>query len=472
MIFTSYTYLVFLAFASVVHWLSPQAARKWILVVLSYVFYCAWHWEYAFLLLGVSLFNWRFGILLSRRGGNERLLSIGIAVNLAPLLYFKYTGFLVRTVNDVLAHAAADPFRVPQILLPLGVSFFTFQGVAYLVDVATGERPFAHCSEFLLFKGFWPQLIAGPIIRPGEIRTQIEVPRVLSYEDISTGLTRIGVGVFKKVVLADNLAPTVDLVFGACQQARLVDALVGLAGFGLQIYFDFSAYSDIAIGSARLFGFRFPENFDWPYLASNPRAFWEHWHMTLSRWIRDYVFTPLAFALRGRRGYLPAVVLISMAICGLWHGAAWTFVLWGVWHGVLLLAGEGIRQSAVRRGLGSGRLAAALGSGATLAAVFAGWALFRAKDVADAGALLGAIGGARGGLRPGVLRENAVLFVGLVIASTILVHLLRSRGGMIARPFAAWRRASPVLLPILYAFALALTIAADQGSRAFVYFQF
>jgi alginate O-acetyltransferase complex protein AlgI len=471
-IFTSYTYVLFLALAFGVHWLAPDRMRKWVLVVLSYVFYCSWRWEYAFLLLGVSLFNWRYGLLLSRRDVSARLLGFGIVANLAPLLYFKYTGFFVQSLNDVVRLTGAESFRVPQILLPLGLSFFTFQGVAYLVDVTTGEAPFRRCSDFLLFKGFWPQLIAGPIIRPAEMREQIEGRRRLGYDDVSEGLKRIVCGFLKKVVLADNLAATVELVFTHGAKPGMVDSVVGLAGFGLQIYFDFSAYSDIAIGSARLFGFRFPENFDWPYLASSPRAFWERWHMTLSRWIRDYLFTPMAFSLRDRRAWLPVAVLGSMAICGLWHGAAWTFVVWGVWHGLMLVAGEAAGRWTSTSGLGRGRLGPVLGWTVTLCGVFAGWAFFRAQNIADAVSLLTSVVRFEGGLRPRLVRENAVLFVALIAAGTAAVHLLKASEWKLARPLAAWHRVPPLVLPVLYALAVAVVIVADRGSRAFVYFQF
>jgi alginate O-acetyltransferase complex protein AlgI len=472
LIFTSYTYILFLATAFALHWLVPERWRKWTLIGLSYVFYCAWRWEYAFLLLGVSLFNWRYGLLLSRRGERPGLLGLGVAVNLAPLLYFKYTGFFVQSLSDVAGLAGAGPFRVPQILLPLGISFFTFQGIAYLVDVATGETPFRRAPDFLLFKGFWPQLIAGPIIRPAEIREQIEGRRCLEYGDVSEGLRRIVLGFLKKVVLADNLAPTVEMVFAHGARPGMVDSAVGLVGFGLQIYFDFSAYSDIAIGSARLFGFRFPENFDWPYLASSPRAFWERWHMTLSRWIRDYLFTPMAFTLRDRRAWLPVAVVGSMAICGLWHGAAWTFVVWGVWHGLMLLSGEAVRSLTAGRRVTRGLAGTLAGWSLTTAGVLAGWALFRAESLGDAAAMLTSILTLDGGLRPRVLRENAVLFVAVIAAGTALVHAWRALRWRPAVWAAAWGQVSPVALPALYALAVAVVIVADRGSRAFVYFQF
>ena len=275
----------------------------------------------------MSLFNWAYARRVVSKVESTGVLIAGIAVNLAPLLYFKYTGFFLSNMVSAanLCWGPDGTLRLPDIILPLGISFFTFQGIAYLVDVASGEEPFESASDFLLFKGFWPQLIAGPIIRPGEIREQILGERALGYENFSFGCRRILHGFFKKVVLADTLAPFVDMVYLPGAAPNAVDAAVGTLAFGLQIYFDFSAYSDIAIGTARLFGFVFPENFDWPYLSRSPQEFWARWHMTLSRWIRDYVFTPMTFAFRDRPSTAMVWLLVAMVVCGFWHGAQWTF---------------------------------------------------------------------------------------------------------------------------------------------------
>ena len=303
-------------------------------------------------MLAVSLFNWAYGRFVLPKASSAKPLALGVLVNLAPLLYFKYTNFAIANAAaalDLLGFNVSAP--VLAIVLPLGISFFTFQGIAYLIDVASGEEPFVRLEDFLLFKAFWPQLIAGPIIRPAEIREQIETPRPLDYDLFAEGATRILYGFFKKVVIADMLAPTVELVFAPSAAPAFVDVVTGILGFGLQIYFDFSAYSDIAIGTARLFGFVFPENFNWPYTARSPQDFWRRWHMTLSRWIQDYVFTPLNFATRGNPRLGGLWLVVAMAICGLWHGAQWTFVLWGVWHGVLLLSNQTFLKRFFSQGL-------------------------------------------------------------------------------------------------------------------------
>jgi alginate O-acetyltransferase complex protein AlgI len=477
MIFTSYTYVAFLMAAFVLHWSLPRSWRKPLLILASYAFYCSWKWQYGFLLLGLSLFNWAYGRWVMARPSGARWLPLGIVTNLAPLLYFKYAHFLAANSASLLQlFGGPGQLEIPSIVLPLGISFFTFQGMAYLIDVAAGDAPFPRLIDFLLYKGFWPQLLAGPIIRPAEIRDQILGDRTLRYADVACGGRRILSGLFKKVVLADTLAPFVDSVFVAGASPNAVDSVVGTLAFGLQIYLDFSAYSEIAIGSARLFGFVFPENFRWPYAAGSPREFWNRWHMTLSRWIRDYLFTPMSFSLRSRPRLVPLAVLAAMAICGLWHGAAWTFVLWGLWHGVLLIlgqvAGRVFGPAAGRPAGRAGRARSFLGWTLTFSAVTAGWALFRAPSVAAAWNILASVLTWKGGLRPAILRENAVLFV-LVLFLALLAaqfgsRALRARLERVRHAGLALRIARPVVYTLL----ILSVIVFDKAARAFVYFQF
>jgi alginate O-acetyltransferase complex protein AlgI len=481
MIFTSYTYVAFLLAAFLVHWSLPERARKPFLLVASYVFYGSWDARYTLLLFGVSLFNWAYGRFVVARTGSSssRALAAGVLVNLIPLLYFKYTGFLVTNVASI-AHLLgfAGAPAVPSIVLPLGISFFTFQGIAYLVDVAAGEEPFDKPLDFLLYKAFWPQLIAGPIVRPGEIREAIVNPRAVAHDDLAHGGQRILLGFFKKAVLADSVGPVVDLVFAPGAQPHFLDAVVGIVGFGVQIYMDFSAYSDIAIGSARLFGFVFPENFDNPYLARSPQEFWNRWHMTLSRWIRDYVFTPLNFAARRRPWMSHVFLVLAMAGCGLWHGAQWTFVLWGVWHGVLLVLGQtALRGVFARPAGGAGarsetRARKLVPWALTMALVLLGWVLFRAPSPGQALDVYRALFTFRGGVRPALVRENGAL----VVAASALV--------VMAAPFAAGalrrleeRLGRGALAPRLaraaaYCVLVTLAIVFDSDAKAFVYFQF
>jgi alginate O-acetyltransferase complex protein AlgI len=306
------------------------------------------------------------------------------------------------------------------------------------------------------------------------MRDQIISPRTLDYADVAEGCQRILFGFFKKVALADNLAPAVEMVFFSNSPANALDAITATLGFGMQIYFDFSAYTDIAVGTARLFGFRLPENFNWPYLSGSPREFWNRWHMTLSFWIRDYLFTPMMFASRRRPGLAPLWLLIAMALCGLWHGAAWTFVLWGIWHGVLLAANATVLKNAFPPPDEALKakvsvIRNALGMVATFVLVNIGWILFRARSLAQALSLMHAIAIFRGRLRPSILRENDVLLVGFVFAGLMVAQIIQSvHGTMPVLP----RWSLPILRPALYALMIVTIIVADREAQAFVYFQF
>jgi alginate O-acetyltransferase complex protein AlgI len=475
MIFTSYTYIAFLAIAFLIYWLLPIRWRNPFLIIASYVFYASWKWQFGFLLLALSVFNWAYGRWVLAQRESTSALSLGVAVNLSALLYYKYAGFFVAN-----AAAVADLFGAHwhpsfgDIILPLGISFFTFQGIAYLFDVATGDEPLTSFSEFLLFKALWPQLIAGPIVRLGEMREQLAPRRSIDYDDVAYASQRILYGFLKKVVFADNIAPAVELVFSSTAVPNAIDAVTGIIGFGLQIYFDFSAYSDIAIGSARLFGFRFPENFDWPYLAKSPQEFWNRWHMTLSRWIRDYLFTPLTFSMRRRPKLAPISLLVAMALCGLWHGARWTFVIWGIWHGILLLLNQTVlRPFFPTPGRPMSRARSFAAWLVTLTLVFAGWLLFRATSLQQALVFAESIVTLRGGLRPTILRENWILMIGLVFAGLLLVQLLRGAWnraqGRFGDTIARW---APRLAPVAYCLIILAVIIFDQEAKAFVYFQF
>jgi D-alanyl-lipoteichoic acid acyltransferase DltB (MBOAT superfamily) len=473
MIFTSYTYVAFLLLVFLLHWSMPVSWRKPLLIAASYVFYCSWRWEFGFLLLGVSLFNWSYGRFVLPRWPTLPLLLLGVAANLTPLIYYKYTGFFIQNAAAV-AHWLGSGWVPPSlsILLPLGISFFSFQGIAYLVDIATGEEPLERLSDFLLFKSFWPQLIAGPIVRLHEMRKQLETPRSIDYEDLAAGCQRILFGFFKKVVLADNLAPSVDMVYLFQGTANAADAAVGILGFGMQIYFDFSAYSDIAIGSARLFGYRFPENFNWPYLAASPQEFWNRWHMTLSSWIRDYVFTPLTFLSRSHPSLGTLWLVVAMALCGLWHGAQWTFVAWGIWHGLLLAANQTILKKVFPRPAEALNWQALPAVILTFALANVAWVFFRAGSLQQSASLLGSLFTLRGGFRPAILRETNVLLVGGIFAGMLAVHALHGAWtGWTQRSALGWR-VWLVLRPVAYTLAICCVIVFDQEARSFVYFQF
>lgn len=326
----------------------PRAVLA-LLVLASALFYAWWNPIYLPLLAGLTVFNFMLARRLTaehKRGPAAAvtwLLTFGVVVDLLVLAYFKYTDFLIGTSNAL----AGTHLTLQHIILPLGISFFTFQKIAYLVDASRGKVQEHDFLEYCFFVAFFPQLIAGPIVHHHEIFAQTRAPRAFAMRasHITVGLTIFTIGLFKKVVLADNLAPYATPVFSLAAAGGTLTAFQAWEGafaYTLQLYFDFSGYSDMAIGAARLFGIRLPLNFESPYQATGIIDFWQRWHMTLSRFLRDYVYFPLGGNRYGKlRRYLN--LLATMTIGGLWHGAAWTFVLWGLLHGIYLVINHAFR---------------------------------------------------------------------------------------------------------------------------------
>ncbi len=313
-----------------------KLALTW-LVVASFFFYAWWNPGYLFLLLISITFNFSIGRILQRRSGQRCWLITGIAGNILLLSYFKYAGFLVSSSNSVFNTS----WEISTIVLPLAISFFTFQQIAWLVDVYRGIGREYNPVHYCLFVSFFPQLIAGPIVHHTEMMPQFSKEREITQKklDLEVGLTLFCLGLLKKVVLADTAAGFANPVFEAAGRGEYLtffEAWIGTLAYTFQIYFDFSGYSDMAIGLARMFGIHLPINFFSPYKACNIREFWQRWHITLSRFLRDYVY----FALGGNRKGISRTfinIMFTMLIGGLWHGAAWTFVCWGGLHGLLLL---------------------------------------------------------------------------------------------------------------------------------------
>ncbi|MEH6582659.1 MAG: MBOAT family O-acyltransferase [Halioglobus sp.] len=398
MLFNSAEYLfLFLPLALVVYLFLARRGGKetqflW-LVLVSMFFYAVWEPVYLALILGSITANFIFGKKLAYARGRSRhwWLVLGLTFNLGLLAYFKYTGFFVETLN----HFWLWLIPLPEITLPLAISFFTFQQIAYLVDVSRGECEEYEFRHYALFVLFFPQLIAGPIVHHKEMMPQFLQPRQRQQysADFAVGITFIAIGLFKKVVIADSLALIVDPVFAAADQGETlnsIDALLGMFAFSFQIYFDFSGYSDIAIGSARLFGIKLPENFRSPYKSRSIIEIWRRWHMTLSKFLRDYLY----FSFGGNRFGLARRyrnLMLTMLLGGLWHGAAWTFVIWGGLHGLYLCINHAWRALLDRVGLR--QFFAGPGfQPAYLVLTFLVWSIafvvFRAPDVAAAWAIL------------------------------------------------------------------------------------
>ncbi|HYD67851.1 MBOAT family protein [Azospirillum sp.] len=386
-----------------------EAAREWVMVAASVVFYGWWDVRFVPLLLGQTLATWALAHVW-RRWRVDWIVTAGVAANLALLAYFKYWGFFLDSAQALLGVDLPHS----DVLLPIGISFFTFELISYLIDLRRGHVPAYPLRGFCLFVFFFPHLIAGPIVRHNELIPQLadDPLRPGFAERFGKGLTLFIIGFAKKVLLADPLARMADPVFAAAAGTApsVGEAWTGALAFSFQLFFDFSAYTEMALGIALLFGIRLPVNFDAPYRAASVRDFWRRWHMTLSRYIRDYLYIPLGGNRHGFARYVLAT-LGAMGLCGLWHGAAWTFVVWGLMHGAGLIvcqAWQGLKRPLPWP-------AAWL---LTMLFVVAGWVLFRAPDFAVAGSMLAAMAGfGASGLGTGLERP-------LLLAASAAVALI------------------------------------------------
>lgn len=412
MLFNSYAFIFAFLPLSLLgfYWLGGKAGARaalgW-LVLCSLFFYGWWNPAYLALLLSSMAGNFVLGSVLARQArtpGGKALLIWGIAANLGLIGYYKYAGFFAGNLNAI----AGTGFDAGQIILPLAISFFTFQQITFLVDSYAGRVREYDWLRYALFVTFFPQLIAGPIVHHAEMMPQF-ARRVLAHPrtvNLAVGLTIFAIGLFKKAFLADGIAPYADSVFADAERGVPIDAVRAWGGalaYTFQLYFDFSGYTDMAIGAARMFGIVLPLNFHSPYKARDIIDFWRRWHMTLSRFLRDYVYIPLGGNRRGgTRRY--ANLMATMLLGGLWHGAGWNFVIWGGLHGAYLMANHGWRALAGRLGLpGLGPLALPL----TFLAVVIAWVFFRAPTLGGAMAMLEAMAGANGAALPAAAAHGA-----------------------------------------------------------------
>lgn len=388
MLFNSGVFLQFFAAFLLLYWLvrNHLRARNLLVLTASYVFYGWWDWRFLLLLFFSSSFDFAVGLGLGRLAAappRRWLLGASIAVNLLILGFFKYYNFFSASLAELLArlNLPVQPWSL-SIILPVGISFYTFQSMSYAIDVYRRQlQPTRSYLNFLAYVAFFPQLVAGPIQRANHLLPQFEKTLLISRAMVEEGVWLMIWGMFKKVVVADNLAPLADLGFGGSSFTG-PSVLLGTLAFALQIYGDFSGYSDIARGSARVLGFDIIWNFDLPYAATSVRAFWRRWHISFSSWLRDYLYISLGGNRRGRaRTYLN--LMLTMGLGGLWHGAAWNYVLWGLWHGVGLVAQRAWQDvtgpaPATAPNQGSSCFARGLGWLATSIFILYGWLLFRA----------------------------------------------------------------------------------------------
>ena len=385
MLFSEPSFLFFfLPLTLLIHFIVPRpGGRLWLrnlwLLVTSLVFFL-WR-EKVGLLLAPILLNYGLGVLVGRTrttSCGRWIISLAVCLNLGILVWFKYANFFVDNLSALSVLAGGPAFALKEISLPLGISFLTFHALSYLIDIHRGDAPVnGGFLDAALYMSFFPKVIAGPIVRYQDFTAQV-AGRTVTREDLAMGAQRIIVGLAKKTLLAGTLALTVDQIF-LIPTAQLTPGIawLGALSYTLQLYLDFSGYSDIAIGLARMFGFRILENFNHPYISRNITEFWRRWHISLSTWFRDYLFFPLGANRRGSvRGYIN--LLIVFVLCGFWHGANWTFLLWGLWQGIFLV----LERVTLARRLA--RMWPPLQHGYALLVIIAGWVLFRSVSIAAA----------------------------------------------------------------------------------------
>jgi len=462
MLFNSYHFFLFFLVVLVLnHALrGREGMRRWVLLIASAYFYGQWNWFYLILIYTTVLTDFTVGRHIYARLHPLAALMVSLTVNLGILGFFKYGNFFG---SNVAAGASWLGFDVQwsglEFLLPVGISFYTFQSMSYTIDLYRRQlQPRRKLRDYALFVTFFPQLVAGPIVRASEFFKELDRGFYVSRRSMQAGLSLVLLGLVKKVVLADNLAPVVEAAFSDPSAASGWQLLIAVYAFAFQIYFDFSGYTDIAIGAARTLGFRFPRNFNHPYAALGIREFWRRWHMTLSRWLRDYLYISLGGNRRGRYRTI-ANLMVTMLLGGLWHGASWNFVIWGGLHG-LYLSLERLLTRYFKF-----RLPAPVRWLITFQLVCFAWIFFRAEDFATSKAIIAKIANvAAEPVLAGVEGYQVVLFTVLMV-----LHWAGDRWHIRERLFfarpAVWGLTAACLL-------VTLVVWAPSESAPFIYFQF
>jgi alginate O-acetyltransferase complex protein AlgI len=476
MLFCSLEFLLFFTTIFAVYWVLPwRRGRVWLLLAASFFFYACWNKWLALLVCVSTALDYLIALAMERtaRGWRRRLLlGVSLAVNLGLLCYFKYAGFFLQSLAAALEAAGASVWLPTlKVILPIGISFYTFEAINYTVDVYRGRmRAERSLTDFMLFILFFPHLVAGPIVRARDFLPQIKRVHRWDWARLHLGVQLFLMGLFKKLAIADRMAQFADPVFTDPLHHRTGAAWLAVFAYALQIYCDFSGYTDMALGAAHMLGYKLAQNFNMPYLACNVSEFWHRWHISLSTWLRDYIFIPLGGS-RGTQWQRTRNLLVTMTLGGLWHGAAWTFVVWGLLHGVLLIVHRAFQCVCRKRPRLDALLQTAPGTllrmAATFLAVCVGWVFFRATSFTTAAHLF-----ERLVLPPGPDAVGLPLPEGgfWLMAGVVLVCHLLARAD-------AWRTFSPRLAaPVLgvgYATVLAVTLLlCPDGGKPFIYFVF
>lgn len=472
MIFNSLLFLCFFAVVLGIHNLPISwRAKKLNLLLASYLFYAAWNPPFVLLIWFSTIVDWQVARAIERAerpAARRRLLLVSLVTNLGLLAFFKYGNFALENFTALMTGLGIpyEPLRM-DIVLPVGISFYTFQTLSYTIDVYRGQlKTSKSFLDFALFVTFFPQLVAGPIVRAAEFLPQCLAPKRADRAQLGWGLTLLTIGLFEKAVLADRVvAPVADLVFNDAHNAAFLDAWIGTLAFSAQIFFDFAGYSTCAIGVAMCLGFVLPDNFRFPYAAIGFSDFWRRWHISLSGWLRDYLYIPLG----GNRCSTPRIyanLMITMLLGGLWHGAAWRFVAWGGLHGAYLMAERFLARHtrhAQWTQLWIARVTLAL---ATYALTCLTWVFFRAADFADAMAMIRAM--TIGSDQNMVIGEWDTIATLLITAGLLTTHWWLRESSLEEK----WTRigtAAQIVLLVVMLFSLAF-LRGD--TRAFIYFQF
>ena len=380
MVFSSNVFLfLFLPLFLGLYYLTPKAGKNLVILLASYAFYAWWRVDFLLLFVAVTFWNYVIGILVFRNLGSQRAkswLTLGVVGNLSTLGYFKYANFGVDSFNSIVSTVGFEPFSFAHVILPIGISFYIFQAISYIIDVYRRDTPpTTHLIDFAAFIALFPQLIAGPVLRYKDLADQF-TDRVHTFEKFSEGAVRFMQGFISKVFIADSIAPIVNACYSTANPTT-GDAWLGAFAYTAQLFFDFAGYSAMAIGLGLMMGFRFMENFNQPYISQSITEFWRRWHISLSSWLRDYLYISLG---GNRKGTIKTYrnLFLTMLLGGIWHGANWTFVIWGAWHGIILSIERALGVKTDSNSFNIFRWAL------TFLLVMLGWVIFRAPDVTTA----------------------------------------------------------------------------------------
>ncbi len=461
MVFSSNIFLfAFLPLFLICYYLTPWRAKSALILVFSYAFYAWWRPDFLGLLVGVTVVSYAFALIIEAAQDEAQRylwLVVGVGLNLLALAYFKYANFGVDSFNVALQGLGFEPMTWTKVLLPIGLSFYIFHAISYLVDIYRREAPPARdLIDFAAFIALFPHLVAGPVLRYHLLAEQFR-SRIHSMERFARGCMVFMVGFCQKVLIADTVAPLADAAFLA-PLPTLADAWLGSVAYTIQLFFDFSGYTTMAIGLALMIGFVFPENFNDPYVSRSITEFWKRWHMSLSNWLREYLYIALG---GNRKGVFRTYVnlFLTMLLGGLWHGANWTFVLWGAWHGGILALERYWDQR-----FGKPLLPGWLGVIKTMLLVMIGWVMFRAVDIAGAMRMFQGMAGFNGvALSPGMAWQVTPDRLGVMAVGIALVYAmpwLRRHSGSYARY---------LIVPL---FLWSVATLSSQAFTPFLYFQF